>query len=50
MKRCCKRAKKLFGMNRIYIKCPKCNHIYCDEYPDFTLECKCGLMPLKKAS
>jgi len=49
MKKCCKEAKKLFGINRDYKKCPLCEHIYCDEYPNFTYKCKCGFMPLIKA-
>jgi len=48
-KKCCKRNKKFFGKHRVYHKCPICKHIYCDEYPEFTLRCKCEKMPLKKA-
>ena len=50
IKKCCKQAKKSFGKERTYLKCSKCNHIYCDEYPKFTLECKCGKMPLIKCN
>ena len=49
MKVCCKLAKELYGLSKVYQICPICEHVYCNEYPDFTLQCECGKYPLIKA-